>query len=135
MNMMIMMNYLSLDAALPNTGRSPSCRLWTADANSHIPSSSHAVTCHYPAILRQCRTRAGRPHAILDGRFTHTMPFPYHEPAVAFRGRIHNGIFVAWQGNGTACVNQTRPHYVNQIGKAQSKRLAERHGRRTAWYV
>jgi hypothetical protein len=34
-----------------------------------------------------------------------------------------------------ACVNQTRPHYVNQMGKTQSNDLAERHGRGTAWYV
>jgi acetamidase/formamidase len=33
------------------------------------------------------------------------------------------------------CLNQTRPHCVNQMGKAQSKALAERHGRGTAWYV
>jgi hypothetical protein len=32
-----------------------------------------------------------------------------------------------------ACVNQTRPHYVNQMGKTQSNYLAERHGRGTAW--
>jgi hypothetical protein len=31
-----------------------------------------------------------------------------------------------------ACVNQTRPHYVNQMGKTQSKALAERHGKGTA---
>jgi hypothetical protein len=36
------------------------------------------------------------------------------------------------QGNGMACVNQTRPHYVNQMGKTQSKALAEGHGRKTA---
>jgi hypothetical protein len=41
----------------------------------------------------------------------------------------------AWQGNGMVCVNQTRPHCVNQMGKTQSKPLAERHGRGTAWYV
>jgi hypothetical protein len=35
-------------------------------------------------------------------------------------------------GNGMACVNQTRLHYVNQMGKTQSKILAERHGRGTA---
>jgi hypothetical protein len=29
-------------------------------------------------------------------------------------------------------VNQTRSHCVNQMGKTQSKALAERHGRRTA---
>jgi hypothetical protein len=26
------------------------------------------------------------------------------------------------------CVNQTQPHCVNQVGKTQSKTLAERHG-------
>jgi hypothetical protein len=30
--------------------------------------------------------------------------------------------------NGMVCVNQTRPHCVNQVGKTQSKPLAERHG-------
>jgi hypothetical protein len=37
--------------------------------------------------------------------------------------------------NGMACVNKTRPHYVNQMGKTQSKALAERqgNGRETAW--
>jgi hypothetical protein len=27
----------------PNAGRSPTCHLWTADANSHIPCRSHAA--------------------------------------------------------------------------------------------
>jgi hypothetical protein len=35
-------------------------------------------------------------------------------------------------GNSLACVNQTRQHYVNQMGKTQSNDLAERHGRGTA---
>jgi hypothetical protein len=43
----------------------------------------------------------------------------------------------AWHGRGMACVNQTWPHCVNQMGKAQSKPLAARHGRGmgtvTAW--
>jgi hypothetical protein len=56
------------------------------------------------------------------------MPFPCREPVVALRGRFQNGIFVAWQENGMACVNQTRSHSVNQMGKTQSKPLAERHG-------
>jgi hypothetical protein len=43
-----------------------------------------------------------------------------------------------------AFVNQTRPHCINQMGKAQFKRLVARHGRAgerhgrgmgTAWYV
>jgi hypothetical protein len=47
---------------------------------------------------------------------------------VALRGRFQNGIFVALQGNGMVYVNQTRPYCVNQMGKTQSKPLAERHG-------
>jgi hypothetical protein len=53
--------------------------------------------------------------------------------AVALRSRFQNGMVVAWQGRGMACVNQTRPHYVNQMGKTQSKPLAARHDRETAW--
>jgi hypothetical protein len=60
-------------------------------------------------------------------------PRPCHEPAMALRGLFQKGMFVAWQGNGVACVNQTRPHCVNQMGKTQYKALAERHGRGTAW--
>jgi hypothetical protein len=29
----------------PNAGRSPTYRLWTADANSHVPSHAHATLC------------------------------------------------------------------------------------------
>jgi hypothetical protein len=29
----------------PNAGRSPTCRLWTADANSHMPCHAHAALC------------------------------------------------------------------------------------------
>jgi hypothetical protein len=125
-------------------------------ADSHIPCRSHAVplprpchdpattlplSCHYPAILRQCRKRAGHPHAVSERpMLIHTyhvvlIPFPCREPAVTLRGRFQNGIFMAWQGNGMACVNQTWPHCVNQIGKTQSKPLAEGHGRGTARYV
>jgi hypothetical protein len=32
-----------------------------------------------------------------------------------------------------ASVKETRPHFVNQMGKKQSKLLAARHGRETAW--
>jgi hypothetical protein len=51
---------------------------------------------------------------------------------MALRGRLQKGTLVAWQGNGMACVNQTRPHCVNQMGKTQSNDLVERHGRGTA---
>jgi hypothetical protein len=60
------------------------------------------------------------------------LPRTCHEPAMALRGRFQKGIFVAWHGNGIACVNQTRPHCVNQMGNTQSKALVERHGRETA---
>jgi hypothetical protein len=62
-----------------------------------------------------------------------TLPRTCHEPAMALRGRFQKGIFVAWQGTGMACVKQTWPHCVNQMGNTQSKALVERHGRGTAW--
>jgi hypothetical protein len=76
----------------PNAGRSPTCRLWTADANSHKPCHAHAALCH------------GLEKSLSE-----------------------------WHGRGMACVNQTRPHCVNQTGKTQSKPLAAWHGRETAW--
>jgi hypothetical protein len=36
---------------------------------------------------------------------------------------------MAWYGRGMASVNQTRPLYVNQMGKTQSKPLEARHGK------
>jgi hypothetical protein len=48
--------------------------------------------------------------------------------AVALRSRYNEGMVVAWHGRGMVCVNQTRPRCVNQMGKTQSKPLAERHG-------
>ena len=53
--------------------------------------------------------------------------------AVALRSRYQNGTVGAPQGRGVVCVNQTRLHCVNQMGKTQSKPLATRHGRGTAW--
>jgi hypothetical protein len=116
--------------------------------------------CREPAILRECCFTlataseigmllitnflelgvASRQHAVT------LPPRPCHEPAMASRGRFLKGIFVAWQGNGMACVNQTLPHCVNQMGNTKSKALVERLGRGTAgewhgksmgtaWYV
>ena len=41
----------------------------------------------------------------------------------------------ARHAHGMVCMNQTRPHCVNQMGKIQYKPLGARHGRgmRTAW--
>jgi hypothetical protein len=85
------------------------------------------------------RTLAGRQHAVCARpMLIHTyhavsMPSSCRDPAMAFRVRFQKDIFVAWQGNGMVCVNQTRSHCVNQMGKTRSKALAERHGRGTAW--
>jgi hypothetical protein len=58
---------------------------------------------------------------------------PCHAHAVTLRSRSQNSMVVAWHRRGMACVNQTRPHCVNQMGKTQSKPLAAGHGRGTAW--
>jgi hypothetical protein len=77
---------------------------------------------------------AARGHKLASRERAVNMPSPCcRDPAMAFRGCFQKGIFVAWQGNGMACVNQTWPHYVNQMLKIQSKALAERHGRGMAW--
>jgi len=49
------------------------------------------------------------------------------------RGVEKNGMVRAWHGHGMASVNQTRPHCVNQMEKANFKTLAARHDRGTAW--
>jgi hypothetical protein len=86
-------------------------------------------------IAGRSRTRAGRPHAV-SGRpmLIHIcLATPMPRCAVALWSRFQNDMIVAWHVHGMACVNQTRPRCVNQMGKTQSKYLAARHGRRTAW--
>jgi hypothetical protein len=58
---------------------------------------------------------------------------PMLRRAVALRIRFQNGMVVAWYGHGRACVNQTGPHCVNQMGKTKSKPLAVRFGRGMPW--
>jgi len=55
--------------------------------------------------------------------------------AVLCRGLEKNGMVRAGYGRsmGMENVNQTQPHFVNQIGKTHSKPLVARHGRGTAW--
>jgi hypothetical protein len=53
----------------------------------------------------------------------------------SFSERHIRGMAAERHGNDMVCVNQTRPHCVNQMGKTQSRPLAERHGRGKAWYV
>jgi hypothetical protein len=63
------------------------------------------------------------------------MQFPCRSNATLCRGlerllseRHGRGMAGERHRNGMACVNQTRPHCVNEMGKTQSKPLAERHG-------
>ena len=78
--------------------------------------------------------------------FTLFMPCPCHAPTMPFFSRpLHRtaverrpGSAVALRrtalyGYGMVCVNQTRPHCINQMGKTHSKPLASRRGRGTAW--
>jgi hypothetical protein len=81
------------------------------------------------------RTLAGRQHAV-SGRpmlihTYHTVPmlFSCRHPATTLPWPWENAFrktFVAWQGNGMECVNQRRPHYVNQMGKTRPNGLAQR---------
>jgi hypothetical protein len=77
-------------------------------------------------VAGRSRTRAGRPHTVSwrPMLIHNTMP----RCAVALGGRFPNGMVVAWLGRGMACVNETRPHCINQMEKTQSQLLAERHG-------
>jgi hypothetical protein len=108
-------------------------------------------------VAGRIRTRAGRPIAV-SGRpmlihTFHAMPLPRTRRAVpwprevAFRKTWSwHGTGAAWarhgrgmgaararHGRGMECVNQTRPHCVNQIGKTQSKHFLARHGWETPW--
>jgi hypothetical protein len=85
--------------------RSPAATLQFSDANTHKAYLSHAVT-----LPRTCRS-------------LERLPLERHGRGMA--GERH--------GNDMACVNLTRPHCVNQMGKTQSKPLVEPHGRGTAW--
>src|SRR5215468_9564817 len=89
--------------------------------DSHIPCRSPATTLPFSDSAVSFVKVRMVDHAVI-------LPRPCHEPAV-------KGLLVAWQGNSMVCVNQTRPHCVNQMGKTQSKPLEGRHGRGTAWYV
>jgi hypothetical protein len=68
------------------------------------------------ARARHCRSTAGARH----GRNT---AGARHSRSTAGARSVH----------GKACVNQTRPRVVNQMGKTQSKTLAARHVKGTAW--
>jgi hypothetical protein len=88
-------------------------------------------------LAERSRTRTGRPHAVSVNSH-----MSCHAHASLLRGlekslseRHGRGMARARSGRDMVCVNQTRPHCVNEMGKTQSKPITARHGRGTAWYV
>jgi hypothetical protein len=86
-----------------NMGRSPTCRLWTANANSHVPCHAHAVL--YRGLDKSLSEQHGRgmarvnqtrPHCVNQMGKTQSKPF------LARRGRR---TALAGHGNGMVCVN------------------------------
>jgi len=84
-------------------------------------------------VAGRSRVWVGRPQAVCR------RPMLIHTyraaplPCCALRSRFQNGVVGARHEHDMVCVNQTRSHCVNQMGKAQSKPLATRHGRGSAW--
>jgi hypothetical protein len=78
---------------------------------------------------------AGRPHAVSGWLMLiytcHAMPMLCC--VMVLRSCFQNGLVVAWHRRSIACVNQSWPHCVSQIGKTQSKPLVAQHGRGSAW--
>jgi len=86
-------------------------------------------------VAERSWTWLGRPQAVFRWPMLihtyHAAPLPCC--VLALRSRFQNGMVGARHGHGMVCVDQTRPHCVNHMGKIQSKPLATRHGRGTAW--
>jgi hypothetical protein len=91
----------------------------------------------FRVVAGRSRTQAGRPHAV-SGR--PMLIHPCHAHAALCRdlkislSELHGRSMArARHEHSMACVNQTRPHRVNLMGKTKSKPLAARRGRGTAW--
>jgi hypothetical protein len=91
---------------------------WRLRTDSHTPCRSHAVPqpwpCHSPMLIHTC----------------HAVPLlrPCRGLERSLSERHIRGMAGERHGNSMTCVNQTRTHCVNQMGKTQAKPLAERHG-------
>jgi hypothetical protein len=79
----------------PNAGRSPTCRLWTTDANSHMPCHAHVTLCRG---LEKSLSERRRGMA----RARHGMCEPNTAALCKSNGKdtIYTLIDTAWQGNG-----------------------------------
>jgi hypothetical protein len=74
-------------------------------------------------VAGRSQMQAGRPRVVSGWpMLIHTFHAMLHY-AMALRSRFQNGMVMAWHGCRMACVNQTRLHCVNQMGKTQSKPL------------
>jgi hypothetical protein len=77
-------------------------------------------------VAERSLTRPSCPHAV-SGRpklIHNAMPCPCR--VVSWPWEVN--LRTAWTWHGMTCVNRTRPHCVNQMGKTRSKPLAARHG-------
>jgi hypothetical protein len=98
-------------------------------ANSHIPCRSHAATLPRPYHS----PNAGRSPTYRLRTVDVKSHIPCRSHAALCRGLERS--LSERHIHGMTCVNQARPHCVNQMRKTQSKLLAKRHGRGTAWHV
>jgi hypothetical protein len=92
----------------PNAGRSPTCHLWTADANSHMPYHAHAALCRgleKSLVERHGRGMARARHGIREsdaaklcktnGKDTISTLGGRHSRGIAW-ARHENGMGTAW---------------------------------------
>jgi hypothetical protein len=91
----------------PNAGTSPTCRLWTANVNSHTPCRAHAALCH----------------DLERSRFQNDMVMAWHGLGMT---RVNQ--------TRPHCVNQMGKTQSKSFWHGMT---GERHGRGmgTAWYV
>jgi hypothetical protein len=115
--MLLITNFLKLQVVAAR-GRKLASRQHAVSEQPMLIHTDHAVLMLFP-----CRQPAA------------TLPRPCRSLERSLSKRHIRGIAGERHGNGMVCVNQTRPHFVNQMEKAQSKALAERQGNSmgTAW--
>jgi hypothetical protein len=96
----------------PNAGRSPTCRLWAADANSHMPYRAHAAL--YRGLEKSPSERHGRGMARAQHRSGMTCVYQTRPHCVNQMGKTQPRPLAAWHGrrtawarhgNGMVCVN------------------------------
>jgi hypothetical protein len=104
----------------PNAGRSPTCCLWTADANSHIPCRSHAALCHGPE--RSLSERHGHGMACVNQTRLHCvkqMGKTQSKPIVEWRGMCELALTVTLHGQWGTNVPCRDRHYNRNISGCQ----------------